>query len=74
MEGALNPLALLTNGASLQPVGIGSRTQFEELVQLIDSNDIRPALDRVFPFSAFKDAFAHVASGNHFGKVVISVD
>ncbi|SES15670.1 zinc-dependent alcohol dehydrogenase family protein [Sphingobium sp. YR768] len=74
MEGALNPLSLLTSGVSLQPVGIGSRTQFEELLQLIDANGVRPAIDRVFAFNEFKDAFAHVASGSHFGKVVIAVD
>jgi NADPH:quinone reductase-like Zn-dependent oxidoreductase len=74
MEGTLNPLSLLASGVSLQPVGIGSRTQFEELVALIDANGIHPAIDRVFAFNDFRDAFAHVASGSHFGKVVIAVD
>lgn len=74
MDGALNPLSLLTSGVSLQPVGIGSRTQFEELIRLIDANEIRPAIDRVFGFEEFRDAFAHVASGTHLGKVVIQID
>jgi NADPH:quinone reductase-like Zn-dependent oxidoreductase len=73
-EGALNPLSLLSSGVSLQPVGIGSRTQFEEMLRLIETNKLRPAIDRVFAFDQFKDAFAHVASGSHFGKVVIALD
>ncbi|RYE58996.1 MAG: NAD(P)-dependent alcohol dehydrogenase [Rhizobiaceae bacterium] len=74
MEGGLNPVSLLMSGVSIQPVGVGSRTQFEELVRLIDANGVRPAIDRVFAFDEFQAAFAHVASGSHLGKVVISVD
>ena len=74
MEGGLNPVSLLMSGVSIQPVGVGSRTQFEELVRLIDANAVRPAIDRVFAFDEFKAAFAHVASGSHLGKVVVSLD
>jgi NADPH:quinone reductase-like Zn-dependent oxidoreductase len=74
MEGALNPLSLIMGGVSIQPVGIGNRAQFEELVQLLDANGVHPAIDRVFAFNEFRDAFAHVASGSHLGKVVISID
>ena len=35
---------------------------------------MKPVVDRVFPFAEARDAYAHLASGGHFGKVVIRVD
>jgi alcohol dehydrogenase len=32
---------------------------------------IKPVIDRVFDFERAKEAFAHLESGSHFGKVVI---
>ena len=37
------------------------------------SEKLKPAIDRVFPFAEAKAAFAHQASGSHFGKIVIQV-
>ena len=34
---------------------------------------IRPMIDRVFPFVQAKEAFHHMESGAHFGKIVISI-
>ena len=34
---------------------------------------LRPVVDRVFPFEQAPAAFAHLASGAHFGKVVVAV-
>ena len=35
---------------------------------------IEPVIDRVFPFAEARAAYEHLASGRHFGKVVIRVD
>ncbi|WP_368670128.1 zinc-binding dehydrogenase [Phenylobacterium aquaticum] len=32
---------------------------------------LRPVIDRVFPFEAAREAFTHLESGAHMGKVVI---
>jgi alcohol dehydrogenase len=34
-------------------------------------NDLKPVIDRVFPLEEAKQAFAHHASGQFIGKVVI---
>ena len=34
---------------------------------------LAPVIDRVFPFEEAPRAFEHLASGAHFGKVVIAV-
>ena len=34
---------------------------------------MKPVVDRVFSFDEARAAYAHLASGGHFGKVVIRV-
>jgi NADPH:quinone reductase-like Zn-dependent oxidoreductase len=47
---------------------------FERLVRVLDHSTIDPVLDRVFAFTEARAAYEHLASGAHFGKVVIRVD
>ena len=39
----------------------------------IDINEMRPVIDKMFPFDQVAEAFRHMASGAHFGKVAIAV-
>ena len=52
---------------------VGSRRMFEALNRAIVTTGLQPVIDRVFPFDAARAAYDHLASGAHFGKVVISV-
>jgi len=71
--GDTNPFPLAFKGASLQGIGVGSRRMFEELNKAIETNGIKPVVDRVFPFEAAVEAFLYQGSGTLFGKVVITV-
>jgi NADPH:quinone reductase-like Zn-dependent oxidoreductase len=44
---------------------------FLSMNQHIESTQIRPVIDRVFPFEDSLEAFRHLESARHFGKVVI---
>jgi NADPH:quinone reductase-like Zn-dependent oxidoreductase len=35
---------------------------------------MEPVMDKSFPFERAKEAFAYMASGQHFGKVSIAID
>ena len=48
-------------------------TQLREITALIDAGVIRPVVDRVFPFTATKEALAYVESGRVRGKVVVTM-
>ena len=48
-------------------------SQLSQITSLIDDGVIRPVVDRVFPFSATKDAMAYVEAGRARGKVVVSL-
>ena len=43
------------------------------MADAIAANRMKPVVDRVFPFTEAKAAFAHMASGAHFGKVAIAI-
>jgi len=50
-----------------------SGDELGELASLIDSGQMRPVIDRVFPFEATKEAMAYVETGRAKGKVVVKV-
>ncbi len=58
----------------LQGVTVGSVEDLQAMCQAISQNGMKPVLDRTFPFDRAKEAFAHLASGAHFGKIAISIE
>ena len=66
-----NPASLIGNSARLQGVSVGSRHMFEAMCRAIDLHRIEPVVDKVFPFTEARAAFAAMAGGEHFGKIVL---
>ena len=58
---------------NLQAVTVGSRRDQIDMVRGIEAAGIRPVLDRSFPLEQIADAFRHLQSGGHFGKVCIEI-
>jgi len=50
-----------------------SGDQLREIGALIDSGNIRPVVDRIFPFESTREALAYVETGRAKGKVVVKV-
>lgn len=48
-----------------------SGSQLDDITRLIEAGDIRPVIDKVFPFESTNEAMAYVESGRAKGKVVI---
>ncbi|WP_141733189.1 zinc-dependent alcohol dehydrogenase family protein [Oligoflexus tunisiensis] len=69
--GDINPLPILGKNATVRGIYVGSREMFEAMNSAISVNGIQPVIDRVFSFEETKDAYRHLASGSHMGKVVI---
>lgn len=57
----------------LDGIYVGSRTDFEALNAFLARHAIHPIVDRVFPFAEARDAFGHLQSAAHFGKIVVTV-
>jgi NADPH:quinone reductase-like Zn-dependent oxidoreductase len=68
------PLALtpiLHKQLRVQGIYVGSRAMFEEMNAAIATERLRPVIDRVFGFDQVREAFLHMQSASHFGKIVI---
>jgi NADPH:quinone reductase-like Zn-dependent oxidoreductase len=53
-------------------ISVGSRADFEAMNRAITMHQLRPVIDRTFPFVEAKEAYRHFESRGHFGKVVIT--
>jgi NADPH:quinone reductase-like Zn-dependent oxidoreductase len=69
----LNPGLIFSRRANVQGISVGSTQMFEAMNRAVEVNAIKPVIDRVFPFAEAKAAYHHMASGAHFGKIVIAV-
>ena len=69
----LNPGLILAKRANVQGISVGSTAMFNAMNRAIAANAIRPVIDKVFGFEAMREAYQHMASGQHFGKIVIRV-
>jgi NADPH:quinone reductase-like Zn-dependent oxidoreductase len=67
-----SPMDVMFKRLTLRGIYVGSRRMLEELCRAIEVNGLSPVIDRVFPFENVQDAYRHLKSGQHFGKVVIS--
>jgi NADPH:quinone reductase-like Zn-dependent oxidoreductase len=64
---------LVAKNVRLNGIYVGSQAMFQEMNRFLEEHQIHPVVDRVFPYHEAPRAFEHLASGNHFGKVVIDV-
>ena len=71
--GAFNPISVLMKAITVRGIFVGSRAMFEAMNETIAGKGIRPVVDRVFPFDQCAEAFRHLESGSHFGKVVVEI-
>lgn len=68
----LNVLPLLMNEVRMQGVFVGPRDSLEAMCRFMTANGVRPIIDTRFGFDEVPGAFARMASGDQFGKVVIA--
>jgi NADPH:quinone reductase-like Zn-dependent oxidoreductase len=69
--GEVNPMPLLMKGVTLRGIFVGSREMFEAMNRAIQFHQLKPVIDRVFPFQEVRQALLHMKSGEHFGKIVL---
>lgn len=64
----------LMKSVRVQGVFVGSRRMFEEMNRAIETNKLRPVIDRIFAFEEARAALEYMDRGAHFGKIVIKFD
>ena len=75
IKAELEVTRILMRGIRIQGIFVGNRADLEDLIRCLEANPrIQPVVDRVFGFDEAPMAFEHLASGRHFGKVVVRLD
>ena len=72
-EGAANPMPAVFDRLSIDGIYVGSREMFARLNRCLETNAIRPIVDRTFEFADAPAAYDHLKSGSHFGKVAVRI-
>jgi len=72
-KGEINTYGILQKTLRVAGIYVGSVAMFQRLVRALEANRLEPLIDRAFSFEQAKEAYEHLASGAHFGKVVIRV-
>ncbi|MBS1117877.1 MAG: Zn-dependent oxidoreductase, NADPH:quinone reductase [Deltaproteobacteria bacterium] len=73
-QGPIDTYAILHKNIRVRGVYVGSVAMFEDLVRALEATKLEPVIDQVFGFGDARAAYEHLASGKHFGKVVIRLD
>lgn len=71
--GTIDTYSIFHKAIRVHGVYVGSVRMFHDLARALDANGIEPIIDRVFAFDEARAAYEHIASGKHFGKVVVRV-
>ncbi|WP_207461338.1 NAD(P)-dependent alcohol dehydrogenase [Azospirillum sp. SYSU D00513] len=72
--GQMDPTMIMGAGVTVRGIYVGSRQMFEAMNRAIELHRLRPVIDTVFPFDRAHDAYRHLESAAHVGKVVIRID
>jgi len=59
---------------TIRGIYVGPVRMFESLNRALRVTGIRPVIDRVFRFDEARAAYEYLASGAHFGKIVIAIN
>src|SRR5205807_1728209 len=52
---------------------MGNDAEYREIVRLLGAGELRPIVDRVFPFSEVRAAFERLERGEQLGKIAIEI-
>ena len=71
-ESRLSVVPILMNQVRVQGVIVGGRDSAANMLAAIESNDVRPVVDRTFDLEELPQALQHLRAGKHFGKVALT--
>jgi NADPH:quinone reductase-like Zn-dependent oxidoreductase len=73
LEACLDITPVFSKNLRIDGIEVGSRAMLNDMIAWCDGHRIKPVIDRVFYRDTAGEAFAHLASAAHFGKIVIDV-
>ncbi len=73
ISGEVPTAELFQKNASIDGITVGTRAQQLDMIAAIETNGIRPVVDRTFALEDIADAFRFQESQQHFGKICLSI-
>ena len=73
ISGEVPTAALFSRNITVSGITVGSRRHQEDMVEAINAAGFKPVIDSRFPLDQIAAAFAHQASQQHFGKIVLTI-
>lgn len=58
---------------SIHGTTMGTRDEFLSMLDLLESRNLKPVIDQVFPLEQVNDAIERMKSANQFGKIVLKI-
>ena len=71
--GEIDPVHILLSGVTVRGKEVGSRAMFAAMNRSLAHSRIRPVVDKVFAFDQLAEALGTLGTGQHFGKLVLSI-
>jgi zinc-binding alcohol dehydrogenase/oxidoreductase len=52
---------------------MGTRDEFLSMLDFVESRNLKPAIDKIYPLSQISEAFSRMEQGEQFGKIVLDI-
>lgn len=72
-EANITVIPLMLNRATIMGVSVGSTDDFRDMLAAVSAHGMKPVIDSTFSLDQTIQAFRHLESGKHFGKIVIEL-
>lgn len=73
LQGEVDISPILMKRVRVAGIMVDSRAAFRDMVAFLEQHEIEPVIDARFGFDELPAALQHMASGAHFGKIVVEV-
>jgi len=70
-EPTVSPVPILMNTVRVQGIYVGSRSMFERMNRAMEQHQIKPVVDRAFPWREVRRAMRYMQSQQHLGKICL---
>jgi NADPH:quinone reductase-like Zn-dependent oxidoreductase len=69
----INLINMNLKRATITGVSVGNAEDFQNMLSAISQHDLKPVIDSTYPLEKSAEAFRHLKSGAHFGKIIITI-
>lgn len=64
---------LYSKQLSIHGTTMGTRDEFLSMIDFLESRNLRPVIDTVYPLEKVQEAFTRMEEGDHFGKILLEI-